>query len=129
MSAGPCATARTTNATTVTAEPATRGTFDPTVPESFPPIGLKIIIAIVVGIRNSPASVTDDPNPYPVDFGDCTYWGIRTKALYMPNPSNSAARFVVQTPRARIITMSTSGCLERISTHTQRTASTTAREI
>src|SRR5215471_13299842 len=102
MSAGASPTASTTNETSVTAEPATRGTLEPTVPESFPPIGLKIIIAIVDGIRNSPASVTDDPNPYPVEVGDCTYWGISTKALYMPNPSSSAVRFVVQTPRARI---------------------------
>ena len=32
---------------------------------------------------------------------------------YMPKPSNVAAVFVVQTPRSRIIDMSTSGSRER----------------
>src|ERR1700729_2942773 len=38
---------------------------------------------------------------------------------YMPAPSRKAARLVVQTPRMRIIVMSTSGFLLRVSTKIQ----------
>jgi hypothetical protein len=38
---------------------------------------------------------------------------------YMPAPSRNAARFVVHTPRMRIIVMSTSGIRLRTSTATQ----------
>ena len=47
---------------------------------------------------------------------------------YMPAPSRKAARFVVHTPRMRIIVMSISGLALRISTaiHTHDTASPAA---
>src|SRR5262245_38984046 len=44
----------------------------------------------------------------------------------MPKPSRNAAAFVVQTPGSRIIFMSTSGWLERLSALTHATASRTA---
>src|SRR5579862_948372 len=43
---------------------------------------------------------------------------------YIPNPSRSDTAFVVQTPRIRIIRMSTSGCGERVSLRTQKTSKT-----
>ena len=54
---------------------------------------------------------------------------MRTNALYIPKPIRKPARFVVQTPRSRIIRMSTSGLAERISTLTQTTATTAAATI
>ena len=51
---------------------------------------------------------------------------MRTKALNIPQPSRKPTRFVVQTPRSRIISMSTSGLGERVSARIQATASTTA---
>src|SRR3954451_818651 len=119
-------TASTTNESAVITAPATSGTFEPKRTERRPPNGLKIIIAIVQGTRKRPAWVTVEPKPYPVEVGDCTYCGIRTKALYIPKPISSAVRFVVQTPRSRIIAMSTSGCVARASARTQATARTTA---
>ncbi len=44
---------------------------------------------------------------------------------YMPNPSRSATAFVVQTPRMRIMRMSTSGWSDRDSLRTQNASSTT----
>src|ERR1700760_2872916 len=48
---------------------------------------------------------------------------------YMPKPSRAATVLVVQTPRIRIIRMSTSGCGERLSFRTQsgRTTAPIAR--
>src|SRR5579872_4251400 len=43
---------------------------------------------------------------------------------YIPKPSRSATAFVVQTPRIRIIRMSTRGCDERASLRTHRASST-----
>ena len=47
----------------VTAEPRIRGTFEPTIVDSRPPIGLKMISAIVVGTRYRPDWVTEAPKP------------------------------------------------------------------
>src|ERR1700722_4948797 len=113
-------------ASEVMIEPSTSGTFDPTMPESRPPIGLVISIAIVVGTRKKPDWVTEAPNPQPVDAGVWTYWGIRMNALYMPKPSRSAAALVVETPRTRIIFMSTSGWGAVVSARTQTAPITTA---
>ena len=44
--------------------------------------------------------------------------------LYMPAPTRNAAAFTVQTPRMRIIFMSTSGSDDRFSTVTHTTSST-----
>src|SRR5262245_906438 len=49
-----------------------------------------------------------------------------TKALYIANPSRNVAEFVVHTGRSRIIEMSTSGCLARLSARIQSTATTIA---
>ena len=75
---------------------------------------------------NSPAWVTDDPKPKPVDFGSSTNSGTRMNDEYIPKPKTSAARFVVQTARIRIIRMSTSAARLRVSTQTHATASTAA---
>ena len=58
-----CLKVRSTNEASVTAAPAISGTREPTVFESRPPIGLKIIIVIVSGSRKSPPSVTEAPKP------------------------------------------------------------------
>ena len=44
-------------------DPRTSGTFEPNRPDSRPPSGLAIIIAMVVGIRKRPDCVTDEPKP------------------------------------------------------------------
>src|SRR5690348_14049499 len=44
---------------------------------------------------------------------------------YMPKPSRNATEFVVQTPRIRIIRMSTSGSSDRVSFQTQNASTTT----
>src|SRR5437763_2720951 len=61
----------------------------------------------------------DAPNPNPVLVGSCAYCGKTMNEAYMPAPSRKAVRFVVQTPRIRIIVMSISGWRLRISTTTQ----------
>src|SRR6185437_11524180 len=86
MPAASCDAASTTNDSAVTAVPITRGSFEPIFVEIRPPIGLKIAAPMVEGIRNSPACVTDEPNPYPVDVGAWTNCGIRTNALYIAEP-------------------------------------------
>lgn len=53
--------------------------------------------------------------------GSCTNWGSRTKEEYIPTPTSTATRFVVQTPRIRIILMSTSGSFAPSSVLTQAT--------
>ncbi len=68
--------------------------------------------------------MTEEANPYPARAGDSTYWGSRMNDEYIPNPSRNPTRFVVQTPRMRIIRMSTSGCEERVSLRTHDASST-----
>src|SRR3954467_7398745 len=107
-------------------EPSCSGTFEPPVVESRPDTGPAISIPRVAGIMNTPASVTDEPKPNPVDFGSSTNSGTRMNDENIPNPNTSAARFVVQTARIRIIRMSTSAAAVRASTQTQTAASTAA---
>jgi hypothetical protein len=64
---------------------------------------------------NSPATTTEAPNPKPVLRGSSTNWGMIAIEPYIPIPSRKAARLVVQTPRMRIMCMSTSGSLQRSS--------------
>ena len=64
------------------------------------------------------------PNPTPLLLGSSTSAGITAIEAYIPTPSRNAARFVVQTARAAIIRMSTSGSRDRSSLRTQ--AATTA---
>src|SRR3954452_17912637 len=49
---------------------------------------------------------------------------MRMNELYMPAPTRNAAAFTVQTPRMRIIFMSTSSSDDRFSTATHTTSST-----
>src|SRR3954465_6626814 len=51
---------------------------------------------------------------------------MNAKPAYIATPKSSPTRFVVHTPRTRIIRMSISGCSARDSAHTHTTASTTA---
>ena len=64
---------------------------------------------IVDGSRYRPETTTDAPKPKPVLFGSCANCGSTMNDEYMPAPSRNAARFVVHTPRMRIIAMSISG--------------------
>src|SRR3954451_25129984 len=107
-------------------EPMSSGTFEPTVLDRRPEIGPASSMPSVAGTRKSPASVTDAPNPKPVDFGSSTNSGTSTNEANMPNPSTSAARFVVHTGRSRIICMSTSGARLRDSDQTHTGISTAA---
>ena len=52
-----------------------------------------------------------------------------TNELYIPKPIRKPVRFVVHTPRSRIICMSTSGLGDRSSALTQTAAITTASTI
>jgi hypothetical protein len=76
-------------------------------------------------MRNSPACVTEEPKPYPFETGVWTNCGMSTNELYIPNPSRNPARLVVQTPRMRIIPMSTSGLGDLVSVQIHTTATTT----
>src|SRR5580692_1103951 len=84
----------------------------------------RIVIPIVDGSRYRPDTTTEAPNPKPVLFGSWANCGKTMNDAYMPAPSRNAAKFVVHTPRIRIIVMSISGLLERASTatHTVDTA-------
>ena len=59
--------------------------------------------------------MTDAPKPKPADCGISTSLGTSRNEPNMPNPTISAVRFVVHTPRRRIIRMSTSGSATRSS--------------
>src|SRR5690349_21618752 len=109
--------------------PSTSGTFEPTVAESLPETGPTKSMPIVAGTMNSPAWVTDAPNPNPVASGSSTNCGTSTNDANIPNPITRAARLVVHTGRSRIIRMSTSGAALRPSAHTHigRTAAATAK--
>src|SRR5690242_18661594 len=102
------------------------GTREPTVLESRPEIGPATSIPSVAGTRKSPASVTEAPKPKPSEAGSSTNSGTSTNEANMPKPSTSAARFVVQTGRSRIICMSTSGARLRDSDQTHTGISTAA---
>ena len=67
---------------------------------------------------------TDAPKPNPVLLGSWANCGKTMNDAYRPAPSRNAARFVVHTPRRRIIVMSTSGSRLRTSTMTQATQNT-----
>ena len=74
---------------------------------------------IVEGSRYRPETTTDAPKPKPVLFGSCANCGKMMNDAYIPAPSRNAARFVVHTPRMRIIVMSISGLRLRTSTAIQ----------
>src|SRR6476619_5762073 len=92
-----------------TSEPMRSGTFDPTVLERRPEIGPATSMPRVAGTRNRPAWVTLAAKPNPSALGCSTNSGTRMKDENMPKPNSRAARFVVQTPRRRIMCMSTTG--------------------
>src|SRR5271167_3230465 len=79
----------------------------------------------VEGSRYRPETTTDAPKPNPVLFGSCANCGKTMNDAYMPAPSRNAARFVVHTPRIRIIVISISGLRLRTSTaiHAPETSS------
>src|ERR1039457_2711387 len=79
---------------------------------------------IVEGSRYRPETTTEAPKPKPVLLGSCANCGKTMNDAYIPAPSKNAARFVVHTPRIRIIVMSISGLRLRVSTaiHTPETA-------
>ena len=104
--------------------PRTSGSFEPSAVEIRPLSGLTTSIAMLIGSRKRPACVTDAPKPKPVLRGSSTNCGTRMNAANMPKPSSSVARFVVHTPRSRIMRMSTRGTAARSSTRTQTTTST-----
>ena len=62
---------------------------------------------------------TEAPKPNPVEVGSCANCGRIRNEAYIPAPSRNATRFVVQTPRIRIIAMSINGSRECSSTITQ----------
>src|SRR5436190_4909631 len=108
--------------------PSTSGTFEPTVVDRRPDTGPTNSIPTVAGTMKTPAAVTEAPNPNPVDSGSSTNCGTSTNDENMPKPMTSAARFVVQTGRSRIICMSTSGAALRDSTLIQ-SGNTTAATV
>ena len=57
-------------------------------------------------------------------MGSDTNSGISTNEEYIPAPTRNAAAFTVQTPRMRIIRMSTSGSIARDSLRNHSSAST-----
>src|ERR1700749_2612098 len=81
----------------------------------------RIVMPIVDGSRYRPETTTDAPKPKPVLLGSCANCGSTMNDEYIPAPSRKAARFVVQTPRMRIIVMSISGFELRTSTGTHST--------
>jgi hypothetical protein len=60
----------------------------------------------------------DAPKPNPVLAGSCANCGMTMNDAYIPPPRRNATRFVVHTPRMRIIDMSISGSRLRTSTAT-----------
>ena len=76
----------------------------------------RTVIPTVDGSRYRPDTTTEAPKPKPVLVGSWANWGKTMNDAYMPAPSRNAARFVVQTPRIRIIVMSISGLSLRTST-------------
>src|SRR5436305_1029400 len=101
------------------AVPATRARLDPNLLATRPAAAPSRPIASADGNRYRLETTTDAPNPKPVLLGSCANSGKTMNDEYMPAPSRNAARFVVHTPRMRIIVMSTSGSRLRTSTATQ----------
>src|SRR5579864_945212 len=106
------------------AEPAMVARFDPNVRAIAPAAKPTMTIPTVDGTRYSPDTTTDAPKPKPVLFGSCANCGNRMNDEYMPAPSRNAVRFVVHTPRIRIIAMSISGSALRVSTATHAAQTT-----
>ena len=105
------------------ADPATTADFEPKRAAIRPAEKPTTTIPSVDGRRYSPETTTDAPKPKPVLVGSCANCGKMMKDEYMPAPSRNAVRFVVQTPRIRIIVMSIRGDALRTSTatHAQQT--------
>src|SRR3954467_10997003 len=76
------------------------------------------------GSRYRLATTIEAPNPKPVLLGSWANWGRTMNDEYMPAPRRKAAMLVVQTPRTRIIVMSTNGSRLWTSTVTQSTQNT-----
>src|SRR5437879_946070 len=89
----------------------------------------KMVIPIVEGSKYRPDATTEAPKPKPVLFGSWANWGNTMNDEYMPAPSRNAARFVVHTPRMRIIAMSMSGVRLRTSTAIHRIETTAPRRM
>ena len=79
-----------TNASSVMLAPSTSGTFDPNRPDSRPPIGAATSIISVDGIRKSPACVTEEPKPYPVDDRRLDELGDEHERAVHPEPDQEA---------------------------------------
>jgi hypothetical protein len=78
------------------------------------------LIPSAAGRRYRLETTTEAPKPKPVYLGSWAMSGNTMNEQYMPAPSRNAARFVVHTPRIRIIVMSISGWRLRTSTSTHR---------
>src|ERR687885_2360425 len=100
--------------------------FDPKRCASGPATSPTRNVATAWGSRITPDSVIDAPRPYPVAVGICRNSGMKANPAYIATPNSSAERFVVQTPRMRIMPMSISGCAARDSAHAQTVTTTTA---
>src|SRR6266566_6151321 len=88
-----------------------------------------MLIPIVEGSRYRLETTPEAPNPNPVLLGSCANWGNTMNDEYMPAPSRNATRFVVHTPRIRIIVMSISGVRLLASTATQTIETMTPRRM
>src|SRR5947207_13711389 len=99
--------------------PATSADFDPNRLATRPAAVPSRPIVSALGSRYRLETTADAPNPNPVLLGSCANCGKTTNDEYSPAPSRNAATLVVQTPRIRIIAMSTSGSRLRTSTATQ----------
>src|SRR5579862_5626864 len=112
------------NATAVNAEPTINAGLEPNRYATRPATAPSTPMLRAAGSRYRLETTTEAPNPKPVLFGSCANCGKTMNVEYIPAPSRNAVRFVVQTPRMRIIVMSISGMRLLLSTTTQ-TAITT----
>jgi hypothetical protein len=85
------------------------------------------VAAAACGSSRNPDSVTVTPNPNPEVAGVWRNAGRNAKLAYIPKPMSSATRFVVHTPRIRIMPMSISGCADRASRRIHTAATSSAK--
>ena len=112
------------NEIAVTAVPATSAGLDPNRYATRPATAPSTPMLRAAGSRYRLETTTDAPNPKPVLLGSCANCGYTMNDAYIPAPSRNATRFVVHTPRIRIIAMSISG--SRLWTSTQIHAAITS---
>ena len=111
-----------TNASMVVVEPITSGTLEPNLPERRPPNGARDHHCESARDQEEARLGDGRAKAVAVARGRLHELWDEDEGAVHPESDQEARRFVVQTPRSRIIRMSTSGLSDRVSAVIQATA-------